>query len=520
MKSLSYVAILCLVVCASLPLFGQADSLVVFKDLTYQSEFEKKTFESILRRNVDPFNLLMAAGNVLTESKITESRERFYDFVTFIGNESVDKKNEKRIKYVHDQIHNKYFKKYEIRSQFEELFHNGYYNGSSASALYAMAFDKLKIPYAIKEDQTQVYLIVYPEGERIILKSVPELGGYFALSDEFKKEYIKKLREQKIISADEYINSDVPHLFDKHFFGLGELNLVQLAALQYLSEGIYIIDEKRYKEAFVLFEKAYVLYPSDRVAYFLFATASMEFSNLTKFDSYHAVLLSKLSRYRAFGSDPEKVEYELQRVSQKLLFEGGQYDAFETYYNVLDNALSDPKLKERLAFRFKYECARYYFNRGMIDEALPHLEKALTLKPDNVDTQAMFVAAIGRRLDAGREDVKLLGDIERYGQTYPSLQNNNNFNAMLAMSYLIRSYLSFGQKKVSEADAYRARFEGTMEKYPGLKIFSELVGEAYSSAAVYYFRLGQTAKAREIVNKGLKYAPGNYELAIRKNMIK
>jgi len=518
MKSFGYTAILCLLLSPSL--YGQIDSLVVFKDLTFQSEFEKQTFEGIQQRKVDPFYLMMAAGNVLTDSKITESHDRFYDFVTFIGSESAGKKNEKRVKYLHDQISSKYFKKYEIRSQFEELFHNGYYSGLSASALYGLAFSKLDIPYALKEDQTQVYLIVYPEGERIVLKSVPELGGYFALSEEFKKGYIAKLREQKIITAQEYVDSDVAHLFDKYFFGVGELSLLQLAAVQYVNEGIYLLNEKKFGEAFVLFEKAYVLYPSDRVAYFLYASGLQDFVALTKYDSYHAILLSKIARYPTSGTDPEHVENELGRVSQKVLFEGGRYNDFESYYHVLDSAVRNAGLRERLAFRYRYECSRYFLNKGMLDEAMPHIEKAMGLKPADVDVQAMFMAVIARRLSIERENDKLLSDIERYGQTYPSLQSNNNFNTILAHSYLIRSYLSYGQKKITEGDTYRGRFEVVMEKYSGLKIYSDLVAEAYSSAAVYYFRAGQTTKARDIINRGLKYAPGNYELKIRKDMIK
>jgi len=518
MKSFGCAAILCLFLFPAL--YAQVDSLVVFKDLTFQSGFEKQSFAGIQQHKAGPFDLMMAAGSVLTDSKITESRERFYDFVTFIGTESAGKKNEKRIKYLHDQISNKYFKKYEVRCQFEELFHNGYYNGTSASALYALAFDKLGIPYALKEDQTQVYLIVYPEGERIVLKSVPELGGYFALSEEFKKGYIAKLREQKIITAQEQANSDVAHLFDKYFFGLGELSLLQLAALQYVSEGTYLLGEDKFREAFILFEKAYLLYPSDRVAYFLYIAAVQDFAALTKYDNYHALLLSKLSRYHMSGANPENIEYELGRASQKLLVEGGQESAFENYYHVLDSAVRDAAIRERLAFRYRYESGRYYLNRGLLDQAMPHLEKALALKPADVDIQSMFIAVIARRLSIDKEDRKLLGDIERYDQVYPTLKGNNNFNTLLATSYLVQSQLSYAEKKVAAGDTYRGRFEGTMDKYSGLKVYSDLVAEVYSSAAVHYFRLGQTAKAREIINRGLKYAPGNYELKIRKDMIK
>ena len=43
---------------------------------------------------------------------------------------------------------------------------------------------------------------------------------------------------------------------------------------------------------------------------------------------------------------------------------------------------------------------------------------------------------------------------------------------------------------------------------------------AYGTASSYYFRIGQTAKTRAILEKGLEYAPNSYDLKKRLNAVK
>ena len=44
-----------------------------------------------------------------------------------------------------------------------------------------------------------------------------------------------------------------------------------------------------------------------------------------------------------------------------------------------------------------------------------------------------------------------------------------------------------------------------------------LIGRSYSSAAIYYYREGQVNKSRDLLEKGLLYAPDNIELKLKLN---
>src|SRR5690349_14148654 len=171
------------------------DSLVRFNELTFYSEFERETFQRFQKREANAFSLFMANGSLLREDKIKESEQKFYDQVALLGKETSAKKNDKRVKTIYDNLHAKLLSKYELKNRFEEVFYNGNFNCVSATALYALAFEKLGIPYGIKEEPSHVYLIAYPYAERIVLQTTSPSAGYYTVNDEFKQRYVKTLSE-------------------------------------------------------------------------------------------------------------------------------------------------------------------------------------------------------------------------------------------------------------------------------------------------------------------------------------
>lgn len=515
----AYCLILCLL--ASTSLYAQPDSLVRFNELTFYSEFERETFLKFKKREINLFDLLIANGNLLSNEKISDSRSKFYSYVTALGNETAGKKTEKRVKAIYDNLHTKFLSKYELKNRFEEIFYNGYYNCVSATALYALAFEALKIPYSIKEEPTHVYIVAYPYAERIVLETTSPLGGYYTLSDDFKQNYIRKLKEQKLISASEYASQDSKVLFDKYYFGQDtEVSLQQLAGLQYLNDALYKADDKKPEESFRQLEKAYLLYPSDRIANLLFYTGAQAFEAHKEKDSTHAVMLGKLSRYTSVGVDPEMIVGEFARVTQDLLFTAGKKKQYEQYYRILDRSITHEKIKSDLAYHYQRESGRLLYTQGKYKDALPYFEKTLTLRPENLEMQGIFLATIAQTFNSKSNNLDIIKQLDDYNARFTVLQNNNHFNGLRAAAYLIQFNMSYTTNKISEGDKYRELFEALSSKYPDVAIDANLIGQSYSNAAVYYYRKGQVSKAKQLLASGLKYAPDNYELITRQRMIK
>jgi tetratricopeptide (TPR) repeat protein len=497
------------------------DSLVRYKDLKFSSELEKKAFDDhFLNGKTDCFSLLMANGILLNDAAISKAKTGFTEHLAGINNEKfAGRKNDKKVKFIYDDLHKSYLTKYELKNRFEEIFKNGYYNCVSASSLFGLAFTELKIPFAIVEIPTHVYVIAYPDHEGIKVETTTPVGGFFNVSESFKLNYVKMLKDQKIISAQEFNSKDVNEIFNSHYYGeQNTINLVQLAGVQYMNDGIYKMDEDDHAHAVSQFEKAYLLYPSERASYLLYASTLQAFTGHTEKDEIHATYLAKLSRHKKLGISTDVVMGEFSRAVQQLLFDQGQNEKLQQYYNALTRAVSDSVVRTELGFYYNYEYARFYYNKQKYKDALPFAEACLRAKPSNQDGVNLLLGCLTNTLRHNYTG-EAIGIFDGYAKKFPVLMENNGFVEILGNLYLSEFDRSYRENDPAEGEKYRGTFETFSKSHPDVKFGEDIIANAYSSAAVYYFRKGQNSKARSVITKGLEISPNNYELQMRKKMI-
>src|SRR5690349_24552903 len=101
--------------------YGQ-DSLVHIKDLRYFSPYEKRVMQDFFKhRQPGYFSLFTATGNLLTEANIEQRQKAFNTYVERFTTEKFNsQKNDKKAKYIYDEVHATYFQKYELKSRFKE----------------------------------------------------------------------------------------------------------------------------------------------------------------------------------------------------------------------------------------------------------------------------------------------------------------------------------------------------------------------------------------------------------------
>src|SRR5687768_9864989 len=183
--------LLCLVLFISITCHAQ-ENLVNYSEITFTSELEKKILDDhFLNKQTDLFKLFMASGSLLKETSVEDAKNRFFEHLAKINSEKLNvRKNEKKIKVIYDDLHSAFLAKYEMKNRFEEIFYNGYYNCVSASALYAIAFQHLNIPFSVKEKPTHVYLIAYPETERVMVETTTPATSFFTMDHQFKQNFV------------------------------------------------------------------------------------------------------------------------------------------------------------------------------------------------------------------------------------------------------------------------------------------------------------------------------------------
>lgn len=498
------------------------DRLIHVSNLHFASATEEEAFLKLLSEgdNKQAFNVLITCGSAADSSFIDQAWNSFeaqLPKLQAIYNK--EKRNDKRIKAVYDHIHKTFLHKYEERNRFQEIFSTGNYNCVSATALYALYFDRLGIPYQIKELPTHVYLLAYPETDQIKVESTSPLYGVFTVNDDFKEGFVKMLRDNKLVSQNEYTTETAETLFNKYYFKDNSITLQQLAAIQYMNSALYLHDDGKLFESYHQIQKAYELFKTERTLYLMSTIGLSAFSSHKVRDQKQAELLASLAQLVPLAIEEDMIVGEFNNVIQELLYASNKRDQLDAYYQILIKRVSNAKLRNDLDFLYQYEFGRYYYNLGRNKEAKPYWEKALSLEPDNTEMTTAFTSLIARLFVAGGDYVALISEAEQFAAMYPQLRENNNYNTLLVSAYGVQFGLFFNMNKPNEGDKYRQMFELLLAKYPDVEVASSIVGQSYSLAAVYYYRKGQTTKARALIEKGLALSPNNPELQVRKEMI-
>ena len=356
------------------------------------------------------------------------------------------------------------------------MFYNGSYNCVSASALYALAFQKLGIPFVIKEEPTHVYLVAFPDADRVKIETTSPVGGFQAMTSNFKQSYVKSLRDQKLISQQEASSRSTDELFDKYYFNNQQnVSLENLAGIQYMNEAVENMENRKFNEATIAMEKAYLLFPTPRTGYLLMTAYSQAFENRNEKDSLHAVYLGKLSRFKDAGVTRDVVRGEFARALNVLLFEQNKKDQAVHYHRIIAKTIRDEELKRNLEMVYHFETGRYAYSKTKFKEANVAFEKAMELSPDDLDVSNAFVGSLAQTMVTSGSSLDHISIMEEKLKKNPKLSENNIFNAMLASSYLLQSGIEFDQEKPVAGDKYRLLFEDYKKKYPDIQVNSDLI---------------------------------------------
>ena len=154
------------------------------------------------------------------------------------------------------------FKRYKLYESLGNLIKDGNYNCISGTAYYAVLFRELGFKTFIFETPYHTFLeIENTEGERILIESTDRA---FGVIDKLKK--IESSRDEYAFGDAGFIpkglgsTGSMPD--QKH---LVEIDIMQLAALQYYNSAVVEFNEGRFEEASVLLKKGSLLYPSSRI---------------------------------------------------------------------------------------------------------------------------------------------------------------------------------------------------------------------------------------------------------------
>lgn len=496
------------------------DSLVLWNELEFATTFEKESFDTFLKKKDNDFLRVFLANDPDGADdlpKFQHKTQQTLDEIRASGN--LAKKNAKKIKYIYDLVHKKFFTQYETENRFYEIIQTGKYNCVTATALYAWFFEQLGIPYTIKEEPTHVYLVAYPNTDNIMVESTTPMVGFYAFNPEFKATYVSRLKEQKIIGPEESA-STTDALFNKYYFGTENISLTQLVGIHYMNDGLYRRETKDYSGAYEQFKKAHFYYPGTRCEFLLMSMLSARIDDDKLDPVKRSMLIGAASRMGKSGITPAMIEGEFQKLTQEVLIRNNDRATYRKCYDEIIRSVRDKELLNDIAYTYYYENGRILYNTGNQVKARPYLVAALRQQPNNADLGAIVVASLAQSFRNTPNTRTIIDSLEYYRATFPILNENNNFNSILAMSYAVAFGDAYDTGNATEGDKYQKLFEDLYRSDKNISIMSpDAIGRAYSNACTHYFRKGQKSKAKQYLEWGLAIVPNDYQLKVRRQMI-
>lgn len=494
-----------------------SDSLVRWSEIKFVTAFERSSFRQFLKEDNKDYLKAFLANSPTGEEDLRQFDEKLSKVLQEINSSpAMRKKNANKVKFVYQTVHDRFLSKYEAESQFYEIIKTGNYNCVTATALYALFFEKLGIPYAIKEEPTHVYLVAYPNAENVLIETTTPLSGFHTFNVEFKANYVGLLKKQKIIGGSEG-SSSVDELFNKYYFGTEDISFTQLIGIHFLNDGIFKYQNSDLAGGYEQIKKGYVYYPSTRSEYLLMSVTADHLAGITE-PLQRSMLIGNISRFKKTGITSDMVKGEFSNLTQTVLSQKNDKDLYKKCYHETLRNIQDPELAGEISYIYYYENGRIFYNQGNYARAKPFFAKALETQPNNVDLGGIFVSCLAQSFRNEKNNTAIVDSLESYNSRFPSLNENNNFHAMKSLAYAVEFGQAFGNSNIARGLKYQQLFEGLYEADQSL-LSRDAVGHAYAEACVYYFKKGQKAKAKELLDKGLQIVPDSYELKTRRMMI-
>lgn len=495
---------------------SEYDSLLKFNYLKFKSKDERVAFVELKKNREELLSIFLTPFLVGAGTDEAAARKKVDACVNELRVMIADKSEPKKVKSIYNEVHKVFFKVYKLENSFCDIFSKGEYNCVSATALYAIIFSKLGIPYQIKETPRHVYLITYPASYKIMIETTSPEGGYYQYNEDFAKKYVKTLVKSKLISPEEADTASITRLLNIYLFSSEDISLLQLAGLQYTNFGIYYGEKKNYRFAIEEFKKATYLYPSDRSRSMLkeallFQISNNSYSNMEQV--YNLVALCYFNNRNKEDITNEVVRIEFQKVIQAQLIDYSDYQKLDSSYSLVMSALEDTVLRNNISFDYNYELAR----TGLLSSKdssyeLSHFSAAYRANRNNINLQNMILSYLMIVTERSNNVSEILSMLRSFGRKYDFLQDNNQFNTVKANCLLEMSYRSYVVNDVLAGDVFIKEFEGLNSLQNELSFSDNFIERAYMTGAGIYYKKGNYAQSKQLVKTGLQYAPNSFNL--------
>jgi hypothetical protein len=498
-------------------LLTQTDSIAKKGELFFSNPDEEKYFQKFLlgANPDDAFRMMFAAMGIANDAesalKSLESDKKY------LQEKTIKLKPKKKIDFIYQFIHKKYFDKYEHLAMLPEAFTTGKFNCLSASIIYAWIFHKMNIPFEAKFTDNHVFLIAYPESSSIVVEATNPMMSISSVKDSYKIEYVNWLRNMKIISSEELKNNTVADLFNTYYYGHRTGGFKELIAGNYLNlAAIVLLENMDYEKLLGCYLISNYFHQDYKSVYVVLVLAYDFFSNVNNLQLPLAAHMSVvLSRINLPNNSENFLVTCLYEITEQQLFTLGDTVLYEKSWKTIISMNTDSTLDAKLNKLYFNALGIYYMNQNEAEKSLHFLEQSFYIDPEDKFVVEMLGNAL-KKLAASygtiRTDSEIMSKLDTYMEMSQAMRQDFMLRYFRISYYSQKAYDAYTIGHIEEGDKNLFQLEKIIET-EGTDFLSEYdFVKVYVSASFWFYKKYDNKKAKEYIDRGLNYFPENSEL--------
>lgn len=280
-----------------------------------------------------------------------------------------------------------------------------------------------------------------------------------------------------------------------------------------MNNAAFNILEDKLIESYINMEKSYLFYPSENTENLLYHCLIKIIPSLNYEKPGDLDYLVKLTRYSSEEFIKKTINSEFLKITEMYLINKGESEYYDEIFKYLSEKIKNNSYLKGIAYTYYFEKGKFLISNDKPADDHNLFMNALELAPNDKDIQAAFVQSLKVILE--QSDIyEAVEKIEACSDKFRRLSVNRKFIELKMAVYLKAAPRSINTNNVTEGEEYLNKFEILHKSVPGIMVEDHLVGEAYSGLSVFYFKRGLYNKAKECLQRGLKYAPDNKQLKI------
>lgn len=462
--------------------------------------------------------LLPGTGNA-EQSARAFAKQRINQLLTTLEERKIRRKNtSKALELLEEEVGRSFLLSPAYFADFDQLFKQGQYDRTTATALYALTMEYFGLPYLLQVRDAEILLIAAPEEDARSL-ALPHNDPWTANSSQrFQNAYIEVLRSIGYISPAEWSRSPQA-LYDQYYLGGNtQLNLRQMASFLYYRQALKAYDDQAWSTALDWLYRAEQLqrWPVHEV---IRRATWLQLANQPNNTTESLRYLWMI--WQESPGSPWQRELLLHfsdKVSDQPQLSTWKIDS--TYFAYQKQFANRPGALGQLRELYFLQSARYHARAGNTVSVMNFMDSLYNLRPQNPEVQDVLAGMLVWSLRTERDFNSGLPRVAQYERQYPFLASNALFQDrhLFYQAERIRHHFNADEQLI--ATQYLEEFQRHSRRIARPPRYTSWVSTAYLAASDYYFRLGDYGRALQLIQQARREAPSDPYLDHREDVLR